>query len=344
LNSTWGKHIVYSLFGESHGPMIGITIHHLPAGIPLDFQAIKKEMDRRRPGSSPHTTPRKEADDFNIISGFFEGKTTGAPLTALIENTSRRSEDYDVLKDVMRPSHADYGAHVKYLGYNDHRGGGHFSGRLTAPVVFAGAIARQLLGLKGIRIEGEITSVAQQSLEGFTPQEDMKRAVKKAMAENDSLGGSLQIRGTGIPAGVGEPFFNSVESQLSHLFFAIPAVKSVSFGLGEGFASKKGSEVRDEMFFEKEGVVIPENFNGGVIGGITNGMPVVANLVIKPTSSIKQPQNTINVATRENTTLIVEGRHDPCIVLRALPVAEAMMAMGILELYMDYDYSGRWQE
>ncbi len=343
MNSTWGKHLVYSLFGESHGPMIGITIHHLPAGIGLDLEALKKEMDRRRPGSSPHTTPRKEGDEFKIISGYFQGKTTGAPLTALIENTSQHSGDYDRLRDTMRPSHADYGAHEKYLGYNDYRGGGHFSGRLTAPVVFAGAIARQLLAMKGITIEGEVTRIGEKVREGFTPEEDMKRVIKEAMAQNDSVGGGLQVRALGVPAGLGEPFFNSSESQLAHLMYAIPAVKSVSFGLGEGFASRRGSEVKDEMFYEEGEVRIPTNYNGGIIGGITNGMPVVVNLAIKATSSIKQPQKTINVATGENTTLTVEGRHDPCIALRALPVAEAMLAIGLLELYLDHDYARRWQ-
>ncbi|MEA3423868.1 MAG: chorismate synthase [Bacillota bacterium] len=338
MNSTWGKNVVYSLFGESHGSLIGITIHHLPAGIVLDLDDIQLELDKRRPGKDFYSTPRSELDKFEIVSGYFNEKTTGAPLTAMIENTSQISKDYD--KSYMRPSHADYAAYVKYDGHNDYRGGGHFSGRLTAPIVFAGAIAKQLLKKKNIEIKANIVQIGKIKSDRFNDL--MQKEIIDAKQEQDSIGGAIEVVANNVPVGIGEPFFNSIESVLSHLFYSIPAVKGVTFGLGTEFARKRGSEANDELQFVDDKVMALSNNNGGVTGGISNGMPVVCQLYFKPTPSITKTQRTIDIETKENVEIATKGRHDPCIVPRALPVAEAMMAIGLLEMHMDYEWSKRW--
>lgn len=388
MQSSWGKNIVYSLFGESHGTTIGITIHHLPAGIRLNLEAIQNELNRRRAGGSTYTTARQEKDQFEIVSGYFKGYTTGAPLTAMTRNTDQRSRDYAEIRFKMRPSHADYAANVKYKGYNDYRGGGHFSGRLTAPIVFAGAIAKQLLEKKGIKIAAHITQIGNvrgkrtfclphdgnQSLHSIhhDPQgrnfaqvarsedaldaiktkafpvldaslvEKMKHEIEKAKAEGDSVGGGIEVIALDVPAGIGEPFFNSVESTLAHLFYSIPAVKAVAFGSGFGIASMRGSEANDELYYDAGKVKNYTNHNGGVTGGITNAMSVIARLHFKPTPSIGKDQRMVDIESKENIVDHIEGRHDPCIIPRAVPVVEAMMAIGLLELYMDYRWSERW--
>lgn len=365
MQSSWGRQVVYSLFGESHGPAIGITIHHLPAGIKLDLDAIRKDLDRRRPGKNKYSTPRNEKDQFEIISGVFNECTTGAPLTAIIRNTDQRSRDYSKVKSKMRPSHADYAAHVKYKGYNDYRGGGHFSGRLTAPIVFAGAVAKQLLKIQGIIIQGRIASIGKvvdtdidrsssnpiEAIQGeafplVNPevQDAMKEVIDKARMEMDSVGGAIDVIAVNVPAGLGEPFFNSVESTLSHLFYSIPAVKLVAFGSGMEVPFMRASEANDAIQYVDGEVQMLSNHNGGITGGITNGMPVIARLHIKPTPTIDKDQKMIDIETGENIVDHIEGRHDPCIVPRAVPVAEAMMAMGLLELYGTYKWSERWYQ
>ncbi|MCD6435894.1 MAG: chorismate synthase [Clostridiales bacterium] len=340
MNSTWGKNIIYSLFGESHGTLIGITIHHLPAGIKLNLDDIQLELNKRRPGKDVYLTSRDELDEFEIVSGYFNKKTTGAPLTAIIKNTSQRSSDYK--KSHIRPSHADYAAYVKYDGYNDYRGGGHFSGRLTAPIVFAGAIAKQLLEKKNIKINACIVQIGK--IKGDRFNDLMQNEIINAKKDGDSVGGVVQVVADNVPAGIGEPFFNSIESVLSQLFYSIPAVKGVTFGLGINFANEKGSVVNDELRFINGEVVALSNNNGGITGGISNGMPIVSRLYFKPTPSIMKIQRTIDIETKENIENSIKGRHDPCIVPRALPVTEAMMAIGLLEMYMDYEWSKRWHE
>lgn len=363
MQSSWGKNVVYSLFGESHGTAIGITIHHLPAGFTLDFEKIQMQLDRRRPGKDKYATPRQEKDIFEIISGYFNDKTTGAPLTAIIKNTDQRSKDYSKVKSKMRPSHSDYAAHIKYMGSNDYRGGGHFSGRMTAPIVFAGAVAKQLLESKNIEIVARISKIGnindtkmdledeiiktKLSMNDFPVSDTeieikMKKEIEKAKSNGDSVGGSIEVTALNVPAGIGEPFFNSVESTLAHLFYSIPAVKGVSFGLGSGFIGKNGSEVNDEIYFDGDIVRTYSNNNGGITGGITNGMPIVSELIFKPTPTISIDQRMIDVDEKKNITDHIEGRHDPCIVQRAVPVVESMMAIGLLELFMDSKWSERW--
>lgn len=355
MSGIWGNKIKISIFGESHGEAIGINIDGLPAGFEIDMDKVFYEMERRAPGRNELSTPRKEKDLPEILSGYFEGKTTGTPLCAIIRNTNTKSKDYSKLKDIMRPGHADYTGNIRYGGFNDYRGGGHFSGRITAPLVFAGAICRQVLENKGILITAHIKSIAdiedksfldvdinEELIQGFkgedlplidhTLKESMKNKILAAKEEFDSVGGTVECAVLGIEPGIGNPFFDSVESTLAHLMFSIPAVKGIEFGRGFDITKLKGSEANDSMYFEQEKVKTKTNNNGGILGGITNGMPIVFNTAIKPTSSILKPQNTVNINTKEDTVLEVNGRHDPCIVQRALPVIEAVTAIGILDL------------
>ena len=355
MSGIWGNKIKISIFGESHGEAIGINIDGLPAGFEIDMDKVFYEMERRAPGRNELSTPRKEKDLPEILSGYFEGKTTGTPLCAIIRNTNTKSKDYSKLKDIMRPGHADYTGNIRYGGFNDYRGGGHFSGRITAPLVFAGAICRQVLENKGILITAHIKSIAdiedksfldvdinEELIQGFkgedlplidhTLKESMKNKILAAKEEFDSVGGTVECAVLGIEPGIGNPFFDSVESTLAHLMFSIPAVKGIEFGRGFDITKLKGSEANDSMYFEQEKVKTKTNNNGGILGGITNGMPIVFNTAIKPTSSILKPQNTVNINTKEDTVLEVNGRHDPCIVQRALSVIEAVTAIGILDL------------
>ncbi len=363
MKSSWGENITYSLFGESHGVGIGMTLHGIPAGIALNLEEIKKDMARRRPGQSDMTTPRDEADAFEILSGFFNGYTTGAPLTMFIHNTNQRSRDYSKVKTMMRPSHADYAAYVKYSGYNDYRGGGHFSGRLTAPVVFAGSVAKQLLLQKGISIGAHILSIGEIEDDKFGDvnvellnalrtehiplinknlHDQMTEAVLNAKADHDSVGGVVEACAINLPVGVGEPVFRSLESVISSLMFSIPGVKGVEFGLGFEASKLKGSFTNDPIYYEGDRVKTKTNNNGGITGGISNGMPIVVRTAFKPTATIGKKQSMIDVCQKEDIKESIEGRHDPCIVPRAVPVVEAMLAMGILELYMDYEKHKGW--
>lgn len=355
MSGVWGNNIKVSIFGESHGVGIGITIDGLPSGIELDLEEIELEMARRAPGKSSLSTARKEGDKVEILSGFFEGKTTGTPLCGIIRNSDMRSKDYGKLKDVMRPGHADYSGHMRYDGFNDYRGGGHFSGRITAPLVFAGSIAKQILEKQGIYIAAHVSSIGTIKDNSFKDntltldelkqlrlkelpllnealEDEMRNYILEAKTNGDSVGGKVECTIVGIDAGLGNPFFDSVESSLAHLLFSVPAVKGVEFGLGFNMTEMRGSECNDEYYYEEDKVLARTNNNGGIIGGITNGMPILFTVGIKPTPSISKKQNTIDVGDKVNTTLKVEGRHDPCIVQRALPVIEAVTAIGILDL------------
>lgn len=355
MSGMWGSKIKLSIFGESHGNAIGITIDGLPAGFSIDMDKIMMEMARRAPGKSSLSTPRKESDIPEILSGYFEGKTTGTPLCAIIRNSNTKSKDYSKLKDVMRPGHADYTGAVRYKGFNDYRGGGHFSGRITAPLVFAGAICKQILEVKGIIVSAHINSIGKikdcsflesdisdELLNSFKEKElplintkledEMRQEILSARSSGDSIGGTIECAILGVSPGIGDPFFDSVESTLAHLMFSVPAVKGIEFGKGFDISKMRGSEANDEYYLENGNIKTKTNNNGGILGGITNGMPIIFNVAIKPTASIFKEQKSVNIITMEETTLCIEGRHDPCIVQRALPVIEAVAAIGITEL------------
>lgn len=345
----------YSIFGESHGPAIGVLIEGLPAGMDIDLDFIKSELARRAPGQSPLSTKRSEADQPEILSGVFEGKTTGAPFCAIIRNTNTRSGDYEDIRYLPRPGHADYSGYIRYGGNNDYRGGGHFSGRLTAPLVLAGALAKQILAQREISVGAHIQEIA-----GISDAEidkadidtellrqiivkplavlddrkslDMVEAIIRAKERGDSLGGIIECFVLGIPAGVGEPGLASVESVIASHLFAVPAVKGLEFGAGFAFASMYGSEANDPFFLDKEQVRTRTNNSGGINGGITNGMPLVLAVAIRPTPSIALTQETVDLKNMRDAQIEVGGRHDPCIVPRAVPVIEAAVALAICEI------------
>ena len=357
MSSFFGQHLKLSLFGQSHGAGIGITIDGFPAGMTIDTDALAAMMARRAPGQSAMTTARKEADLPEFLSGVLDGRTTGQPIAALIRNTDQHSRDYGDGVDLARPGHADYTGHVRYYGFEDWRGGGHFSGRLTAPIVLAGALCAQWLAREGVRIECHIQqlgSIVDDSLLTMPAETDlsylktmslpvlrqrlsreMEAAILAARQRQDSIGGVLECRAVGLPAGLGAPFFDSVESVLGHLLLSIPAVKGVSFGEGFGFASLPGSAANDPFRMEGGRVVTETNRAGGVNGGITNGMPVVFRCVVRATPSIAQPQKTVSLKAGANADIAIHGRHDPCILPRAVPVVEAMTAIGLMELWKE---------
>ena len=322
--------MTYTIFGESHGPAIGVVLEGVPSGVEMDLDFIRAELQRRAPGKSALTTARKEADEPEILSGLFDGKTTGTPLCAIIRNTDTRSKDYAKLKHLPRPSHADYAGAVRYGGFNDYRGGGHFSGRLTAPLVFAGALAKLILQEKGVIITSAISI-----LEG-TPDpspEEIEEIILAARKAGDSVGGAISCTVTGISAGFGAPDFGcNAEGIFAQHLFAVPAVKGIAFGAGFGFSCMRGSEANDPFYMEEGQVKTRTNASGGINGGITNGMPIVFEVAIRPTPSIAMEQNTVDLAEKKDATLVIEGRHDPCIVQRALPVVEAAAALASCEL------------
>lgn len=320
----------YMIFGESHGPAIGVTLEGAPSGVALDMDFIASEMARRAPGRNAMSTARKEADEPHVLSGVFEGRTTGAPLCAVILNTDTRSKDYAKLRDLPRPGHADYAGHVRYGGYGDYRGGGHFSGRLTAPLVFAGAVAKLILRERGVTVSAHVSNVA--GIRDPGP-EAMEAAILAAKAELDSVGGRIRCAVEGLPAGLGSPDFGcNVEGVFSQYLFAVPAVKAVGFGIGERFADLRGSEANDPFYMDGDAVRTRTNHSGGVNGGITNGMPVEFEVTIRPTPSIARKQQTVDLATGEDAELEITGRHDPCIVPRAVPVIEAAAALAACEV------------
>ena len=322
--------INYTIFGESHGPAIGVVMTGLPGGLELNMDAVAAEMARRAPGKDKTSTARKEADKVQILSGMFEGKTTGTPLCAVIPNTDTRSKDYSKLKDLPRPSHADYTASVRYSGYADYRGGGHFSGRLTAPLVFAGAVAKQILAQRGIAVTSRIDLLGGVA---NPTAEQIDEIILAAKADADSVGGAVQCIVSGVPAGFGAPDLGeNVEGIFAKHLFAVPGVKGIEFGAGFGFANMRGSEANDPFVMEGDTVRTLTNHAGGINGGITNGMPLVFRGAMRPTPSIGKQQQTVNLSAKTNETLNIEGRHDPCIVKRALPVIEAAAALAVCEI------------
>ena len=351
MKNTIGQNVSVTLFGESHGEGIGAVIDGLAAGIEVDESFIENQLDLRRPVGKI-STPRSEKDNFKILSGVFEGKTTGTPICIVIPNDNTKSKDYGEIRFKMRPSHADFTANEKYHGFEDYRGGGHFSGRITAGLVAAGAIAINALKKKGIIIGSHISrlgGIADRDFENFNEDinalnqmqfavldgkkaEEMQDRIMKVRAEGDSVGGVIETAVAGLPAGVGEPWFDTVESMISHAIFAIPAVKGIEFGAGFSIAEMKGSEANDP-FRAVEGKIVTEtNRNGGINGGITNGMPVIFRTAIKPTPTISKEQNTVDIRDNSNTTLMAHGRHDPCIVHRARVVVDSVTAIVLLDL------------
>lgn len=353
MKNTFGNNISLTLFGESHGEAIGTILDGLAPGIPVDEDEIAKYLTLRRPAGTI-STARAESDKFRIVSGVFEGFTTGTPICIIIPNTDTRSCDYSKTASIVRPGHADYTAECKYHGYQDYRGGGHFSGRLTAPIVAAGAILLSALRAKGIRIGTHIASCAGIRDRSFDEsnaereldlldgkhfalldsslEEKMVSEILSAKADLDSVGGVLETLVIGTPAGVGEPWFDSVESMLSHALFSIPAVKGVEFGAGFSLADMRGSQANDSFYMSGGRVVTETNNNGGINGGITNGMPIRFKTAIKPTPSIAGRQNTVNIANGENDILELVGRHDPAIVHRARVVVDAVTALVLADM------------
>ena len=326
MKNSIGNNVSITLFGESHGKAIGAVLDGMPSGIKVDEEYIASQLTRRRPKDAL-STPRQEKDEFSILSGVFEGRTTGTPICITIPNADTHSSDYGEMQYKMRPSHADYTANCRYNGFQDYRGGGHFSGRITAALVAAGALIIPALNKKGIYVSTNILSIA-----GETVEEKRNEKILAAKSEGDSVGGVLETSITGVPAGVGEPWFDTVEGMLSHAIFSIPAVKGIEFGLGFNFADKKGSEANDQMYADGDSVKCYTNNNGGVMGGITNGMPIVFRTVIKPTPTISKEQKTVDISTMQNTTIAARGRHDPCIVHRASVVVESVAALVIADM------------
>ena len=351
MKNSFGNSIVITLFGESHGEYIGAVLDGLAPGIKIDHEYIKAKLNLRRPAGKI-STARVEADEYEIASGVFNGYTTGTPLCILIKNTNKKSSDYGERLDIPRPSHADFTARMKYHGFEDHRGGGHFSGRITAALVAAGAILASALESKGILIGSHITELhgafdrpfddikaditlvngRQFPVLSDNAEISMKKEIEKAAADGDSVGGILESGIVGLPAGLGEPWFDSMESMLTHGLFSIPAVKGVEFGLGFAFADVYGSEGNDAFAIENNTVITKTNNNGGINGGITNGMPVVFRTVIKPTPSIFKAQDSVSLSNMENRSLKLEGRHDPAIIHRARAVVDAMTAIVVADM------------
>jgi chorismate synthase len=350
MSNVWGQRIKLAIFGESHGPAIGVTIGGLPPGFAIDWAGVAAAMARRAPGGGDIVTARQEKDQWEILSGMMGDKTSGAPLCAIIRNQDARSQDY--APQLPRPGHVDYAAWVKYKGFADYRGGGHFSGRLTACLVFAGAIAQQLLESRGIKIGGRIHSIyniadssgppeqlGTLAIKSFPVFDDsaghrMKEAILKAKAQGDSLGGILECAAWDLPAGLGEPFFDSLESVISAMMFAIPGIKGIEFGDGFGLAAMTGYEANDQLEAKDGRVRLKSNHSGGINGGITNGNPLVLRLAVKPTSTIHKKQSTVDLQRMETTEVSFGGRHDPCIAPRALPAALAGLALCLLDFLM----------
>lgn len=357
MSSVIGDKIKLSIFGESHGEAIGCVIDGLPAGIKIDMNAVYKDMQRRAPGKDKTATPRLEKDIPHILSGMLDDVTTGAPLAMVIENTNTKSGDYSNLMTVPRPGHSDYPAYVKFGGNNDIRGGGHFSGRLTAPLVFAGSVAKQILSQMGVTIGAHIKQIGSVcdavsdlnktdkslldtlssstfSLIDETREQAMRDEIEKARLSLDSVGGIIECFAVGLPVGLGGNMFDTVEGKLASILFGVPAVKGVEFGIGFGFADKRASEVNDQYEIKNGRVATLSNNNGGVLGGMTDGAPLSVSVAIKPTPSIAKKQKSVNLLTMENAELEIHGRHDPCIVVRAVPVIECAVALGLLDLMM----------
>ena len=349
MSSVYTGNLTVAIFGQSHAPAIGVTIDGLPAGLPVDLDALQQFLRRRAPGQNAWSTPRKEADAPEILCGLSNGRTCGAPLTAIIRNTNTRSGDYDNLRDTPRPGHADYTAQMKFSGAQDVAGGGHFSGRLTAPLCIAGGICLQLLETQGVTIRARIVSVGAVTDDSpfLTPVGEkafpavsdaaaaaMQAEIAAARADGDSVGGVIECVVEGLPAGVGDPMFGGLENLISRAVFAIPAVKGIEFGAGFAAARMRGSENNDSFRVENNVVVTETNHCGGILGGISDGMPIVFRAAFKPTPSIARQQRSVSLGQMENKTLVIQGRHDPCIVPRAVPCVEAAAAIAVLDAVM----------
>ena len=352
MSSTYGEILKLSIFGQSHGPAIGMTLDGIPAALHIDMEALQQFLNRRAPGHVSYATTRKEADKPEFISGIVDNCTCGAPITAIITNANTRSGDYEEIRIRPRPGHADYPAQMKYWGCQDVAGGGHFSGRLTAPLCIAGGMCKQWLEGKGIRIGAHIASIAgiQDSpvkLDWVNPDlnaiseafpvvnpsagQAMQEEIAKAKADGDSVGGIIECFVTGLPVGLGDPMFDGIENKLAQIIYGIPAVKGLEFGSGFAGTTMRGSENNDSFIIENGVVKTKSNFAGGILGGITNGMPLVFEVAVKPTPSIAKPQKSVSLSTMKETELTVKGRHDPCIVPRAVPVVEAAAAIAIYD-------------
>ena len=355
MSSSYGENLHLTIFGQSHSPAIGMTLEGIPAGEQLDFEALQRFLERRAPGRNAYSTARKEADAPEFLSGLRGDTTCGVPLTAIIRNGDTRSKDYAPFSAVPRPGHADYTANVKYFGYQDYAGGGHFSGRLTAPLCIAGGIAKQILSRQGIEIGAHIRSVGliQDDLLPLYPSkelfeavakkdfpvlndakgEEMRAEILKAKDDLDSVGGTVECAVTGMDAGFGGPLFGGIEGRLASALFGIPAVKGVEFGSGFQGSTCRGSENNDAFCFDEKGnVATVTNHCGGILGGISDGMPIVFDVAFKPTPSIGRPQQTVDLRKKEITEITIGGRHDPCITHRAVPVVEAVTALVLLDL------------
>ena len=351
--NVFGARYRTTIFGTSHGPFVGCTIEGLRAGTRIDEAFVQAQLDRRRPGQSLVTSQRKEADRVEFSEGISDGLATGEPIVALIRNEDMQSKSYSTVARVPRPGHGDFAAAMKYGGKSDLRGGGQLSGRMTAPIVVSGAIGRQVLEPKGVRFYAHAAQIGRVTAQPVSPQQieanvernavrcaDVEAAdrmieeIEAARKDRDSVGGIIEAVVTGLPPGVGEPFFESIESALAHLLFSIPAVKGVDFGAGFRAASMRGSEHNDPFAVEAGRVVTETNHAGGILGGITNGMPVTFRVAVKPTASIAKPQRSVDLATMMPTEIVVTGRHDPCIVPRAVPVVENAAAMAVLDLML----------
>ena len=354
MSSTYGERLRFTIFGQSHSPAIGVTIEGIPAGFAIDMEQLQTFLSRRAPGNSPLSTTRKEADVPKFLSGLVGNVTCGTPITAIIENTNTRSGDYENLRDCPRPGHADYPAQVKYGGRQDVAGGGHFSGRLTAPLCIAGGICLQLLAQEGITIGVHIQSIEDVrdslfdpvnvsadtlkalSQKQFPVLDDaaaplMRAAICRAREDGDSVGGVIECTVSGLCPGVGEPMFDGLENRIAQAVFGVPAIRGIEFGLGFAAAKLRGSRHNDPYTAENGPIKTVTNNHGGILGGLTTGMPLIFRAAVKPTPSIYQPQQSVSLSRGENTTLQIQGRHDPCIVPRAVPALEAAAAVAIYD-------------
>lgn len=358
MSSIYHGHLTVSIFGQSHAPAIGVTVDGLPAGEEVDLAELQTFLARRAPGAGSWSTTRKEADQPEILAGLDRGRTCGAPLAAIIRNTNTRSKDYENLRDIPRPGHADYTAQVKYGGFQDVAGGGHFSGRLTAPLCIAGGLCKQFLARRGIYVGAHIAAVGgiadrdydpvaltkeqllAPGVKGFPVLDDtagqaMQEAIAAAKADLDSLGGVVQCGVIGLPVGLGDPMLDGMENRIARLIFAIPAVKGLEFGLGFAVAALRGSQNNDPFYMDGDQVKTRTNHAGGILGGITNGMPLLFQVAVKPTPSIARSQESVSLSRRENTILNIHGRHDPCIVPRAVPCVEAAAAIAVYDALLE---------
>lgn len=357
MSTTYGNNLKLTIYGGSHDEKIGMILSGFPKGEKIDFDLLTAFMSRRSPGKDKYSTARKEPDLPVFISGVEDMTTTGEKIEAVIYNTNQHSSDYSSLKDIPRPSHADYAAQVKYNGNVDLRGGGHFSGRLTAPMCIAGGMCLQMLERKGIKIASHIYSVSDindSPFDPITPERDfsilserhfpviddkqgelMKAAIESARLDGDSVGGIVETAVTGLPVGLGEHMFLGIEGRISSIIFGIPAVKGIEFGLGFGSSYLKGSENNDPFYTDGKKVYTSSNNCGGILGGMSNGMPIIFRAALKPTPSIAKEQNSVSLSKMENVKLQIKGRHDPCIVPRAVPVFEAATAIAIVDILLD---------